>query len=94
MILRPRQSLFVERSLSALDNHGNTLGVAPTGTGKTIILSAVAGQMIGDSRAKACVLAHRDELTDQNRDKFSRVKGLPYLTGFVAHFAIEAEQAD
>lgn len=73
MILRPRQSLFVERSLSALDTHGNTLGVAPTGTGKTIILSAVAGQMIGDSRAKACVLAHRDELTDQNRDKFSRV---------------------
>ncbi len=73
MILRPRQSLFVERSLSALDTHGNTLGVAPTGTGKTIILSAVAGQMIGDSRAKACVLAHRDELTDQNRSKFSRV---------------------
>lgn len=44
MILRPRQFLFVERSLSALDTHGNTLGVAPTGTGKTIILSAVAGR--------------------------------------------------
>lgn len=30
MILRPRQALFVERSLSALDIHGNTLGVAPS----------------------------------------------------------------
>lgn len=31
MLLRPRQKLFVERSLRALDEHGNTLGVAPTG---------------------------------------------------------------
>ena len=29
--------------------------------------------MIGDSDAKACVLAHRDELTAQNRAKFGRV---------------------
>ena len=31
MMLRPRQKLFVERSVRALDEHGNTLGVAPTG---------------------------------------------------------------
>ncbi len=31
MLLRPRQKHFVERSLRALDEHGNTLGVAPTG---------------------------------------------------------------
>ena len=36
MILRPRQKDFVERSLSALLTHGNALGVAPTGAGKTI----------------------------------------------------------
>jgi hypothetical protein len=35
-------------------------------SGKTIMLSAVAGQMINDGDAKACVLAHRDELTEQN----------------------------
>ena len=29
MMLRPRQKLFVERSLAALSTHGNTLGVAP-----------------------------------------------------------------
>jgi DNA repair protein RadD len=78
MLLRPRQKLFVERSLAALDTHGNALGVAPTGAGKTIMLSAVAGQMIGDGDAKACVLAHRDELTEQNSTKFSRVN--PTLT--------------
>ena len=61
MILRPRQALFVERSLSALDIHGNTLGVAPTGTGKTIILSAVTGKKLDGGAGKACVLAHRDD---------------------------------
>jgi len=72
MRLRPRQKTFVERSVAALGQHGNTLGVAPTGAGKTIMLSAVTGEMIGDG-SKACVLAHRDELTAQNRAKFQRV---------------------
>ncbi|MCT4332830.1 DEAD/DEAH box helicase [Paracoccus sp. YLB-12] len=72
MLLRPRQKLFVERSLAALSTRGNTLGVAPTGAGKTIMLSAVTGNMTGDG-ARACVLAHRDELTSQNRAKFARV---------------------
>src|SRR6056297_3293011 len=73
MRLRPRQKLFVERSLAALSKHGNTLGVAPTGAGKTIMLSAVTGKLVADTEAKACVLAHRDELTGQNRAKFARV---------------------
>jgi DNA repair protein RadD len=73
MRLRPRQKLFVERSLSALATRRNTLGIAPTGAGKTIMLSAVTGESLGDSAAKACVLAHRDELTAQNREKFARV---------------------
>ena len=72
MRLRPRPKSFVERSVAALASRGNTLGVAPTGAGKTIMLSAVTGEMIGDG-AKACVLAHRDELTAQNRAKFQRV---------------------
>ncbi len=61
MLLRPRQKLFVERSLAALDSHRNPLGVAPPAAGITIMLSAVAGALIGDSDAKACVLAHRDD---------------------------------
>mgnify|MGYP000017637171 CR=1 FL=1 len=42
-------------------------------SGKTIMLSAVTGDSIGETEAKACVLAHRDELTEQNRAKFGRV---------------------
>lgn len=73
MMLRPRQAQMVERSLTALREHGNTLGVAPTGAGKTIILSAVGGRLLIDRDAKICVLQHRDELTAQNRSKFVRV---------------------
>ena len=47
--------------------------MAPTGAGKTIMLSAVAGDLLAGGAAKACVLAHRDELTEQNRSKFRRV---------------------
>ncbi len=73
MLLRPRQRLFVERSVRALRQNSNTLGVAPTGCGKTIMLSAVAGDLLAGGAVKACVLAHRDELTEQNRTKFGRV---------------------
>lgn len=73
MLLRPRQKEFVERSVAALKQHSNTLGVAPTGAGKTIMLSGVVGAMLEDSQAKACILAHRDELTTQNATKFRRV---------------------
>ena len=73
MMLRPRQREFVTRSIEALRTHGNTLGVAPTGAGKTVCLSGTAGEFLTHPDAKACVLAHRDELTAQNRSKFSRV---------------------
>lgn len=78
MMLRPRQALLVERSLAALHQHGNTLAIGPTGSGKTIMLSAVAGGVLEEPDAKACILAHRDELTAQNREKFGRVN--PGLT--------------
>ena len=73
MRLRPRQKTFVERSLAALCDHGNTLSIASTGFGKTIALSAVVAKSLEGSDAKACILAHRDELTAQNRTKFGRV---------------------
>ena len=63
MMLRPRQREFVTRCVTALKAHGNTLGVAPTGAGKTICLSGTAGEFLQHPDAKACILAHRDELT-------------------------------
>lgn len=72
--LRPRQIEFVERSIEALQKHGNTLGVAPTGAGKTIMLSAVIGHFCSlNPNFKVCVVAHRKELTEQNNDKFLKV---------------------
>ena len=87
MLLRPRQKELVDRAVEALLEHGNTLAVAPTGSGKTIMLSAVIGEMFKGTRAKdtgtgaspmkVCVIAHRDELTAQNEAKFCRVN--PHL---------------
>ncbi|WP_087868339.1 DEAD/DEAH box helicase [Bathymodiolus platifrons methanotrophic gill symbiont] len=85
MILRLRQKMFVERSIHALNEHGNTLGVAPTGAGKTIMLSGVAGELLADTDAKACVLAHRDELTCQNETKFNKVNPGIKTSVFDAH---------
>jgi len=70
MILRDRQKAFVERSVTALRNRGNALGVAPTGAGKSIMLAAVVGRL---GCARSCILAHRDEITAQNMDKFRMV---------------------
>ena len=79
MILRPRQQDLVSRAVPALQRHGNTLAVAPTGAGKTVMLSAIVGDVLKKSpHQKACILAHRDELTFQNRDKFHRVN--PHLS--------------
>ena len=73
MLLRRRQEEFVTKSVAALRKHYNTLGIAPTGAGKTIMLSSVIGRMHQKLNCKVCVLAHRDELTSQNEAKFKRV---------------------
>lgn len=72
IILRPRQKRFVARCRQALKEAMDTLGVANTGFGKTIALSAITGQEIGKKK-RALVMAHRDELTRQNSDKFRLV---------------------
>jgi DNA repair protein RadD len=68
MQLRPRQAVFVDRCKTALKEHGNTIGVATVGFGKTIALSAIAA-----SYPRSLVLQHRIELLEQNRSKFQRV---------------------
>ena len=72
MILRPYQEIAVDDAATALDKHKNTIVVAPTGAGKTIMLSALVGKrfQVGN---KVLVLQHRDELVRQNKTKFSRV---------------------
>lgn len=80
MKLRPRQEDFVRKLCYALAERGNTLGVAPTGAGKTVMLSAaVKQQRVSSSKLKAgipyraLVIQHRDELVAQNRSTYKRV---------------------
>jgi len=72
MILRGYQEAAVNAASDALDQHGNTLVVAPTGAGKTIMLSALVGKRYKKNH-NILILQHRDELVSQNSTKFHRV---------------------
>ena len=69
MILRPYQIRLVDNAEKALATHGNTLAVAATGAGKTIMLSEILRRLGG----KQLVLQHRQELVQQNMSKFKKV---------------------
>ncbi|MFW5908022.1 MAG: DEAD/DEAH box helicase [Desulfosalsimonas sp.] len=69
MIPRPYQQKFVDKALRVLHEKGNTLGVAPTGAGKTLMIAWILEQIGG----KQLVLQHREELVNQNRTKFSQI---------------------
>ena len=69
MELRARQKVAVANCVDALNERGNTLLVAPTGAGKTVMMAAVADEIAGPK----IVLQHRDELVDQNRRTFRAV---------------------
>ena len=74
MLLRPRQQEFLDRTLDALSQNDNTLGIAPTGAGKTILFSHLLGTLIRNNPdTKSLVISHRDELTAQNYDKFNLI---------------------
>lgn len=72
MILREYQEVAVNAASEALDKHGNTLVVAPTGAGKTIMLSALVGKRYNKCK-NVLILQHRDELVNQNMAKFMAV---------------------
>ncbi|WP_298983361.1 helicase-related protein [uncultured Roseibium sp.] len=74
MLLRPRQEIFVGKSVSALKEHGNTVSIASTGFGKTICLSEVGGRLFDSGAEKGLCMVHRDEINEQNRKKFHRVR--------------------
>lgn len=75
MMLRRRQRKFVDNCNAALRAKGNTIGVAPTGAGKTIMLAAV-GLENKPKTLPSLFLQHRDELVTQNRDKFINYAGI------------------
>lgn len=70
MIPRNYQKRLVSNVKKALETKGNTIAVAPTGAGKTIMLSMTIGAM---QPAKTLIIQHRDELVSQNLLKFRQV---------------------
>lgn len=75
MLLRERQRQFVDRCVGALREKRNTIGVAPTGAGKTVMLAAVAQEANARSGKPGLILQHRDELVTQNAKTFVRYMG-------------------
>ena len=76
MELRPYQQAALTAVLDEWDRGvDKTLLVLPTGTGKTIVFSAVAEEAVkrGD---RVLILAHRGELLDQAADKLHKATGL------------------
>ena len=75
MILRP----FQQKARAAIHSHwtqnNRVLIVLPTGTGKTVVFSAVASDAVADN-GRVLILAHRDELIRQAQDKLLRSTGL------------------
>jgi superfamily II DNA or RNA helicase len=80
MILRGYQAGLVNRAEKALRKYGNTLCQAATGSGKTIMMSALAGRIGG----KTLIVQHRDELLSQNLGKFMRLNPTWHPTIFNA----------
>jgi DNA repair protein RadD len=79
MILRPRQKDFVDAVMLAFETKDNTLGVAPTGAGKTVILSSIMGHF-----DTSLILQHRDELVTQNLRTFKAVNPKKHADIFTA----------
>ena len=69
MMLRPYQEVAVSSVFQALDKYKNTIVVAPTEAGKTIMLSALVGERFKKNK-NVLILQHRDELVAQNNTKF------------------------
>ena len=73
MILRPYQSAASDAIFVEWQEHNSTLVVIPTGGGKTVLFADVIRRVFP---RRALVLAHREELIFQARDKIQRVTGL------------------
>ena len=79
MKLRPYQHNAVDNAIEMISERGNSLIVAGTGAGKTIMMAAVIGKYFKGFRAikkrspHILVLVHRTEIHTQNHDKFALV---------------------
>lgn len=68
MILRPYQARVVNNAEKALRARKNTLVMAPTGSGKTVMMASLCDRISG----RTLVLQHRDILLSQNMSRFQK----------------------
>ena len=73
MILRPYQAAASDAIFKEWQENDSTLVVMPTGGGKTVLFADVIRRVFP---RRALVIAHREELIFQARDKIQRVTGL------------------
>ncbi len=77
--LRPYQETAVQNAVEMLKERGNSLIVAGTGAGKTIMMAAAIGRFANGfyaenkRRPHVLALVHRTEIHGQNRTKFEKV---------------------
>ncbi|MBP3736547.1 MAG: DEAD/DEAH box helicase, partial [Lachnospiraceae bacterium] len=69
--LRPYQLEAVDKIRESWADWDHSLLVLPTGCGKTVVFNTIANEQPG----RTLILAHRDELIEQARDKFAGMHG-------------------
>jgi len=76
MQLRPYQQLAVEAVYQHLrERDDNPVVVCPTGAGKSVLIAQIAGDAVRRWDGRVIVLAHVQELLEQNADKIRRLCG-------------------
>jgi superfamily II DNA or RNA helicase len=76
MELRAYQQDAVDSVFNSWQSFDRVLGVAPTGSGKTIIFAEGAARGLASDGGRTLMLAHRDELVNQAIDKIERCTGI------------------
>ena len=74
--MRGYQQQAVDGVFGVWESSRSALLVLPTGCGKTVVFAEVIRQVLGRTRRRAMVLAHREELVFQAKEKIQAVTGL------------------
>ncbi len=77
MQARPYQEISIAKTLQALMERRNTMLIAPTGAGKTFMLSKITDELLKriGNKKRVLVLVHRNTINFQNQRAFENICG-------------------